>query len=267
MPLFKSGSTTTYATDVKDVVGSTTRNASGNWMATRPTPMARCRTAASSWTQADYATAPFTGYTQGPGYYGKTFFIWPPDPRQPLTTANSPNQIKQFLMDFGYTASDFSSTSVTTTLTASITSSQTSLTVDFLLTFSKWLVSNSYRFGNHLGELGFRNDLDSATRSEWDDGRNTLVKYHCRAVTGPPLSGIYNVTYHHEQPNWPWPNDGGSTLSTYLTSQVYAPASKTKLTNLAAQYQKIMRLYSWNYVVDNLGTFLCGLADAVLRHV
>ncbi len=23
---------------------------------------------------------PFQGYTQGPGYWGKTFFIWPPDP-------------------------------------------------------------------------------------------------------------------------------------------------------------------------------------------
>jgi Flp pilus assembly protein TadG len=29
-----------------------------------------------------YGMAPsFHGYTQGPGYYGKTFFIWPPDPR------------------------------------------------------------------------------------------------------------------------------------------------------------------------------------------
>src|SRR5438270_9833190 len=23
----------------------------------------------------------FKGYSMGPGYYGKTFFIWPPDPR------------------------------------------------------------------------------------------------------------------------------------------------------------------------------------------
>lgn len=26
------------------------------------------------------ASSTFSGYTQGPGYYGKTFFIWPPDP-------------------------------------------------------------------------------------------------------------------------------------------------------------------------------------------
>ena len=31
---------------------------------------------------AAYGMAPqFNGYTQGPGYWGKTFFIWPPDPR------------------------------------------------------------------------------------------------------------------------------------------------------------------------------------------
>ncbi|HEY1378776.1 MAG TPA: pilus assembly protein TadG-related protein [Gemmataceae bacterium] len=27
---------------------------------------------------------PFNGYTTGPAYYGKTFFIWPPDPRAPV---------------------------------------------------------------------------------------------------------------------------------------------------------------------------------------
>ena len=26
-------------------------------------------------------TGKFKGYSMGPGYYGKTFFIWPPDPR------------------------------------------------------------------------------------------------------------------------------------------------------------------------------------------
>ena len=28
----------------------------------------------------------FVGYTQGPGYWGKTFFIWPPDPRAATST-------------------------------------------------------------------------------------------------------------------------------------------------------------------------------------
>src|SRR5262249_7839502 len=29
----------------------------------------------------------FFGYTMGPGYYGKTFYMWPPDPRAPADNA------------------------------------------------------------------------------------------------------------------------------------------------------------------------------------
>jgi Flp pilus assembly protein TadG len=32
----------------------------------------------------------FKGYTEGPGYWGKTFFIWPPDPRGSVLDANDP---------------------------------------------------------------------------------------------------------------------------------------------------------------------------------
>jgi hypothetical protein len=39
----------------------------------------------------------FKGYTMGPGYYGKTFYMWPPDPRTPV---NSPGQS-------GYVAGDW----------------------------------------------------------------------------------------------------------------------------------------------------------------
>jgi len=78
-------------------------------------------------TATDYTNAPFNGYTQGPGYWGKTFFLWPPDPRVPLTTTHYTgtqiqNIVQQFLTDFSYTTADFANTSVTT-LTAIITSS------------------------------------------------------------------------------------------------------------------------------------------------
>jgi Flp pilus assembly protein TadG len=46
--------------------------------------------------QVDYSNAPFYGFTEGPGYWGKTFMIWPPDPRAgPLTNAT---QVKNFVM-------------------------------------------------------------------------------------------------------------------------------------------------------------------------
>ena len=40
---------------------------------------------------------PFKGYVMGPGYWGKTFFMWPPDPRQPVGQPG----------DSGYVAGDW----------------------------------------------------------------------------------------------------------------------------------------------------------------
>jgi hypothetical protein len=62
----KSGTSTTpptYATDVADIFGSTATN--------------------TTWETSGYKSRTkvnFNGFTQGPAYYGKTFFIWPPDP-------------------------------------------------------------------------------------------------------------------------------------------------------------------------------------------
>ena len=84
VPLFKNGSTTTYATTVKDVLNSSSRNASWELDGYSNYTSGSLSNAASG--QSSYTSAPFYGYTQGPAYYGKTFFIWPPDPRQPLTS-------------------------------------------------------------------------------------------------------------------------------------------------------------------------------------
>jgi hypothetical protein len=54
---------TTYAQTVKDVTGSTTVN---NSFETKGYTF--------------YTGTTFNGYTQGPRYWGKTFFVWPPDP-------------------------------------------------------------------------------------------------------------------------------------------------------------------------------------------
>lgn len=51
----------------------------------------------SSYTQTVPAADQFKGYSMGPGYWGKTFFVWPPDPRTP---AGNPG-------DAGYKAGDW----------------------------------------------------------------------------------------------------------------------------------------------------------------
>ena len=190
VPLFKSGSTTTYATSVKDVLNSSTRNPS--WELDGYSNYTNGKLTSAAAGQTNYQTATFNGYTQGPGYYGQTFFIWPPDPRVPLkpsTSASDLTQIKQLLMDFGYSTTEVSGTATT---------------------------------------------------------------------SGPTVKGIYASTTTAGSQNWPWPNDGGTTLSNYLTGKVFAPGSTTtKLKTTDTVYQMIMRLYQWDYVIDNLGTTPC----------
>lgn len=65
-----------YAKTVSEIVGQTTIH--------------------NAWENAGYdlyygpaARPAFRGFTQGPAYYGKTFFIWPPDPRAPVGEPNN----------------------------------------------------------------------------------------------------------------------------------------------------------------------------------
>ncbi|HXG11321.1 MAG TPA: pilus assembly protein TadG-related protein [Gemmataceae bacterium] len=67
---FNTGSS--WAQRVRDITGGTSYNA--------------------TWETNGYGTS-FAGYTQGPGYWGKTFFIWPPDPRGVDTTVPGYNAV------------------------------------------------------------------------------------------------------------------------------------------------------------------------------
>jgi hypothetical protein len=113
VPLFKLGSTTTYAQTVKDVLGSSTMNImwelDGYSAYTNGTlDTSGTNGGADVWTMADYSAAgvQFNGYTKGPGYYGKTFFLWPPDPR--TTVAFSSANLQTFLKDLGVNSADAS---------------------------------------------------------------------------------------------------------------------------------------------------------------
>ncbi len=130
VPLFKKASTTTYATDVKDVINSTTTNAlweldgysaySGGTLDTSGTG-----NVPTVWTQEDYSNpvCQFNGYTQGPGYYGKTFFLWPPDPRNgAITTAAT---LKSYLTLIGLTNTTDQSTLAANWSSWSLTQLQT----------------------------------------------------------------------------------------------------------------------------------------------
>ena len=119
VPLFNNGSTTTYATDIKDILGSTTTNALWELDGYSAYYQGLPDTTGTGnvppvWTQVDY-TAPsvtagvtphvqFNGYTKGPNYYGKTFFLWPPDPRN--ANALSAANLKAYLISLGVNSTD-----------------------------------------------------------------------------------------------------------------------------------------------------------------
>jgi Flp pilus assembly protein TadG len=108
-PLFVQSSTTSYATDVKDVLGTTTTSILWELDGYSAYAAGQPDTSATGgvpqvWTQVDYTATPFNGYTQGPGYYGKTFFLWPPDPRN--TNAVSGSTLTKYLGQLGLNATD-----------------------------------------------------------------------------------------------------------------------------------------------------------------
>lgn len=112
-PLFQAGSTTTYAQTINQVLGLSAGN-------TSPSPMwcldgyaaysaGQQDTSGTGglpkvWTQTDYTATPFNGYTKGPGYWGKTFFLWPPDPRN--SNALSGATLTGYLAALGVNAAD-----------------------------------------------------------------------------------------------------------------------------------------------------------------
>ncbi|HEY7330491.1 MAG TPA: pilus assembly protein TadG-related protein [Gemmataceae bacterium] len=275
VPLYANGSTTNYAKTVNNAVNGTSRN---KWW--ELDGYSGC--ASGSFNNADlgtssYASGSFNAYTQGPGYYGKTFFLWPPDPRQPLTTANNSTQINQFLQDFGYTTSaDFANAAFTTTLSARIlNTTQTSISVTSSTPFPiSGLPSTTFRIivgteimlvtaASGTGNITWtvQRGMDGTTAASHSSGSTVGL------VTGPPLYGIYGVTTTSGSQNWPWPNDNGSTLSSYLTNNVYisvsaagSPATARLLQTTDAAYQKIMRLYNWNYVVDTYNSAGSGIS-------
>jgi Putative Flp pilus-assembly TadE/G-like len=154
VPLFKSGSTTTYATTVSDVLGSSSSNilweldGYGAYVnGVRDT--SGTGSVPKVWTQPDYSNAvcQFDGYTQGPAYYGKTFFLWPPDPRNgafPSTTATS--TLTSYLTGLGMSSTDANTLAGTgsTIAGSNWTTYQGQGTTTGLTNLQTWLTSKGY---------------------------------------------------------------------------------------------------------------------------
>lgn len=89
-----------YAKTVSDITGSST-NFDWQWELDGYAAYRNGAVNPALNNQTDYSngSVQFFGYTQGPGYWGKTFFLWPPDPRVPWDPAywGSATNIKSYV--------------------------------------------------------------------------------------------------------------------------------------------------------------------------
>lgn len=289
VPLFTSGSTTVYAKTINDVVGQTgtpgTRNKS--WELDGYSNYLNGSVRSPSIDAANYANNPFYGYTKGPNYYGKTFFLWPPDPRRPLntgtatawsTTASDQATINQFLQDFGYgSATDLANAAFMDRLAAAITTtSATSLTLNGSTPFPISALPGTtfkIKIDNEIMIVTAASGTGNKTLTIQRGKDGTTAATHANSatvalVTQSPLAGISGAatllgSASTGSQTWPWPSgDTGAgsvagTLSKYLTTQVYIPVSVNStarlLTTSDAVFKKIMRLYNWDYIIDGTG--------------
>ncbi len=275
VPLYFLNSGVNYAQEVEDAVNNGNNNRNPRWELDGYSAATNGTFSNADLGTANYAGNPFSGYTKGPGYYGKTFFIWPPDPRRPLNTGgaasnwSTPTQdtyaIRQFLVDFGYTVADFNNTAVQTTLNGAITAAATTITVNNAATFPsvpfRIIVGSEVMIVTAVSGGG--NKTWTVTRhADGTSASAVATGLPVYLATGTPLAGIYSVTNQalSGSQNWPWPaGDVGTgtvagTLSKYLVTNVYKPGGNGKLTTSDAAFKQIMRLYNWNYVIDNVGT-------------
>jgi Flp pilus assembly protein TadG len=281
-----------YAKTVKDVTGATTRD--GGFELDGYSAYAGGGTNTNTSTASDYTNAPFNGYTQGPGYWGKTFYAWPPDPRVGLTlmapigctsasytAAQIKNIVIQSLSDTvygvaGYTAGDFSNTSVFTNLKANINNSTTTITVNSAANFPttatvaapfKIMVGTAVANGTFSGspEIMYVTGLAGTTWTV-QRGKDSNGPFGFTSgagiglVTGAPLAGIYTapstnlpligITPTGSAPtpvaSSLWTSWTAATLGTYLTSNVYKPGSGVRLTATDPEYLQHLRLFNRN---------------------
>jgi hypothetical protein len=177
VPLFKRASTTTYATNVNDVLGTIGSPGTYNplWELDGYSAYAGGKPDTSGngnvpqvWTQTDYSapttpptngSLPFNGYTQGPGYYGKTFFLWPPDPRD--TAQLSGTTLTNILKGLGV---DNSTSTDATTLT-NVWSTWQGQGANGLTKLQKWLNGTDKSDASSLPTYNKSNGYYSATAS------------------------------------------------------------------------------------------------------
>ena len=176
----------------------------------------------------------FQGYSMGPGYWGKTFFVWPPDPRTPVGNPG----------DATYKAGDWRQRYFTTTAGAVFTPggaaagpglNQSLLNnggglplaqytdpatapwkVDYVAVL-KWIKSGpqvlppNLRAGRLLYYSSIPDDVNSGTGTDQQKLDKVFWKWYIDYVLGSGYYGYYG--YYYNQYGWTWTFQYGSADS------------------------------------------------------
>ncbi len=158
----------------------------------------------------------FKGYTVGPGYYGKTFYMWPPDPRTPVST---PGQA-------GYVAGDwrqrfFGTNNNTVLWNSSGTWIQNGGTINYTNVLA-WLTSGPQTLPPNLqsGRIVYYSSIPANVNSYtsnldqrfWKEYIDFVLGYNSETSTYNPINMLYGQNSSGSPSNQP---NGGNGFGSY----------------------------------------------------
>jgi hypothetical protein len=231
----------------------------------------------------------YQGYSMGPGYWGKTFYVWPPDPRfDPAASTASPNPLRPAFDTLGRPMCDWRRrfftrvTGATATRTRNTpTSSYGSTTVttstgafDPQADNSPWNTGANSADG--INEALFRNG-NGMTFGDATTGSRTITRNN--VTVSPPSTTTDTVTgqtTENFQVNYPavlkWLKTGPQTLPPNLRAGrvLYYTSIPDDVTTAGITGQALLDRVFWKQYIDfvfGLGTynnaaFLYGTGDA-----
>jgi hypothetical protein len=251
VPLYQSGSTSNYAQTLNQVLGnsSSSTGATGSgynifWELDGYSAYAGGKPDTSHsgstpqvWYQADYSanasspannSLPFNGYTQGPGYYGKTFFLWPPDPRNNQNTIGattvSGTTLQNYLAGLGIS---------TTKKTGQTQTDAVTLAAAWGSTSSGWLSQGA------TGLAYLRSWLNGGT--DWVTGTT-----YTNAQTGAAYSAYYNYYSNSTLIYVPTTSGNGTTQTTGYWPGTWN-GSTVSAANMPSTYNAVCRFFNRAY--------------------
>ncbi|MGL6077073.1 MAG: pilus assembly protein TadG-related protein [Fimbriiglobus sp.] len=185
----------------------------------------------------------FKGYSMGPGYWGKTFFVWPPDPRQPVGNPGDANHVpgdwrRRFFLkndgtQLGVNADNIPGGGNLDNIGEAILRNGTGSTLAIgtnqinYPAVLRWIKSPpmalppNLRAGRVLYYSSIPNDVDTNTGTDDEKRDKAFWKYYIEYVLLNKDNGTNdNGTNIHHHENRHWPDDNGNAGNLVTSAEI-----------------------------------------------